>query len=342
MTIRLRLSSHLHLYALCFALVVPGLVVPAMAAPREKTKRRNPIQFLQDAYINKQIDRVAAQVGKRYDLTPDQSKVAREMLETNCRNFIDNNFDKLVPLFTDWMEIRRKENSSAKQVQDWAKNFHPLYKQATDLIISENQKFSKILTKKQKKIHARDVRRMQRQFGRTTLRLKRWRKGGFRPEDFGRHPAVKPEDPDPTKPDTWVMAVKIFIEAYQLDKSQQTMAWSVHADRKPQALAYLQDYWVELAEARAAVEQLSRAEATQPAERKTSEALRARLDQLEKPLREIFEQLMADLIMLPTEEQIKAGERALAAAAGEGKDEPATKPKGEIKATTATQKAQQK
>ena len=307
-----------------FSLVATGVIgAPALGA--EPAKRSELPYLLQDTFVDQQVDRVARQVARRYNLTPAQDQYARQMLSTNCRKFIDNHFDELVPLLNEWIQLRFRKDRTAGDIQVWAKKFAPLYQEATGLVVSENNKFHEILDENQKKTHSQDMKLMQDGFSKTTERITRWQRGKYYPGEW--EGAAPPKAPDPTKFDTWDVYVQTFIEAYQLDQTQQKGAWAVLADSKRKAQAYENDHQQQLTEARSTIERLSQAKATQPAKEEELAEWKKRLDELEKPLRGYFEELLGELIKIPTDAQILAGEKALQ----EDQSNTSTKPESKAK-----------
>jgi len=341
-----------------FALVLLAVTGSTFAAKpaKPRPKRSSDFPLLQPNTIKVMIDVTAKQIGRRYDLTPEQADIAREMLETSCWDYIETHFDDLAELLPQMHRMRfSQKDPSPTEVQAWAKRFAPLFKDAADLIVSENMKFHEILDDKQKKKHERDLRRMRRDIKRMTRRLDRWKTGGYRAGEMkyglsgprrrrGKRPSPRPPQPREQKTeltsfDFWEDFVRKFIDAFQLDPGQRTFAYSILSDKKAEAQAYRRDRAAEFAEVLATIKRLSKKNTTKPAESQALKEAKNKLAELNQPLIDMFNELREKLIEIPTEEQRRAALRLLGEEEPQ-QTQPTTKPSVEAQPTTQTQSTQ--
>jgi hypothetical protein len=319
--------------------VSPIFAVAADDQSKKKESTSAIPPMLQETAIKSMIDVVSRQVARRYDLRPDQATTAKTMLETNATNFINKHYDDFIVLLPEAQAMRAQviagQDPSPEQVKALAKKLLPIYKEATDLIINENVKFHDILDDQQKKKHDKDMAKMKTDVKETTEKLTRWEKGEYKSGEFigkskkhGRRPAeqaqnVPEEELTPTSLGFWELYVKTFIDAFQLDKGQTTLAWSVLNDLKVKAQAYREDHQEEFNTLTQKVQQLTQAKA----DAKQAENLKsaqADLEKLNQPLMEMFDELKERLMAIPTDAQRKAAQETLGPDAQTS--QPTTKP----------------
>lgn len=308
-------------------IVIALVLIPALSVVGAKKKSNRSFPLLQEATINKIIEISSRSIARRYDLNPDQAAIGREMLETNAWNFINTHFDELLEVMPQMYAMRSKALSgsdpSAQEVQDFAGKMYPLIVEAKELIIFENVKFHECLDEKQKVKHNKDMEKMKKDFDKIEGKFKRWKEGGYEPGEFlnrrgkkrqqtGKKAKQSAKKLEPTSFGFWEMYVKTFIEAFQLDKGQITLAYSVLNDIKTKANAYRQDHARAYVEVNKNIEQVSSA-ATQP-DKKKIEDYKKKLTELDKPLLDMFEELKKRLMDIPTDKQRKSAVELL----GEG------------------------
>jgi hypothetical protein len=293
--------------------------------PKPQTKNNGAPMLLQENTIKTMIDLVARSVARRYDLRPDQADVARQMLEKNTMDFVNRHYNDLVEVVPQMQDMRMKVMSgndpSPADVQALARKLIPIYKEATDLIVSENDKFHETLDDKQKAKHQDDMDRMKQDVGQTMEKLDRWKSGKYKSGEFLGNQPQRPRKTEssarmeelmgPTSFTFWEQYVKLFIESFQLDSGQIPMAYSILNDMKTRAKAYRADHGREFVEAREMIAQLTRAGSTQPAKSKELKEWKKKLDKLEKPLLDMFSELKDRLMAVPTDEQRKIAQEAL-------------------------------
>jgi hypothetical protein len=229
------------------------------------------------------------------------------------------------------------QDPSQAEIKDLARKVMPIYKEATDLIVSENEKFSEILDDKQKVKHDQDMNRMKQDVNQTVEKLNRWKEGGYKSGEFlGNQPRqnrlsrTSPRMEELIGPTTfafWEQYVKLFIESFQLDSGQIPMAYTILNDMKTRAKAYRNDHARELTEAREMVARLTKAGSTQPAKNKELQEWKTKQTKLEKPLLDMFEELKERLMAIPTDEQRKSAQEALGEPKGQDKPQATQKAK---------------
>ena len=319
--------------------LVIGLVLtvsPILAMADQPSQQNNNAvpMMLQQTAIKSMVDIVSRQVARRYDLRPDQSASAKTMLEKNTLEFVNKHYNDFIVLIPQAQDIRNRvragEEPSIAEIKDLSAKLLPIYKEAADLIVSENEKFHNILDDQQKIKHQRDMDRMKADVAETTQKLERWKNGDYQPGEFlnkrnranRQQTANKPtqtvqeEELTPTSLGFWELYVKTFIEAFQLEKGQVTLAYSVLNDLKVKAQAYRHDHQDEFTNLTQKIQQLTQAKA----DAKRDENLKVtqeKLDTLNQPLMDLFEELKERLMAIPTEAQRKAAQDILGAAEGQ-------------------------
>jgi hypothetical protein len=315
-------------------LCVLFLITPLswVAGAENDQKNSSVPMLLQENTIKNMIGIVSRQVARRYDLRPEQSTVAQEMMEKNTLSFVNKHYDAFVELVPEFQSMRMRvmggDDPSPQEVQALAKKMLPIYQEATELIVRENEKFATVLDDQQKKKHQKDMDRMKKDVAQTMEKLNRWEKGQYEPGEFlnrrpRRESPNKPRQKDqekmsPTSFDFWELYVKTFIDAFQLDQGQITLAYSVLNDLKTQAQAYRKDHESEIREIDRQIQELSRP-TTQP-DPKQNEELKSwqkKLAKANQPLFDMFETLKVKLMDIPTDAQRKAAQTIL------GGEEPA-------------------
>ncbi len=292
--------------------------------------------LLQENTIKTMIDLVARSVARRYDLRPDQADVAKQMLEKNTLEFVNKHYNDLLTIVPQMQDMRMKvlsgQDPSPTQVKELARKMIPIYKEATDLIVSENDKFHEILDDKQKARHDEDMNRMKQDVTQTVEKLDRWKEGGYKSGEFlgNQTRRNRPGSPQPQMEELigptsfafWEQYVKLFIESFQLDSGQIPMAYTILNDMKTRAKAYRNDHGREMVEAREMVARLTKAGSTQPAKNKELQEWKKKQAKLDKPLLDMFDELKERLMAIPTDEQRKAAQEALSEP--KAKDKPTT------------------
>ncbi|MFA5865609.1 MAG: hypothetical protein WC975_13100 [Phycisphaerae bacterium] len=295
---------------------------------------KNVPALMQDASVKTMIDLVSRSVARRYDLRPDQADVARNMLLKNTQKFMQQHFNDLVVLIPKMQDMRMKAvggHLSPTEVQDLARKLAPIYKDATELIVSENDKFHEILDGKQKAIHQRDMDQMKTDVALTRKKLSRWKEGGYKEGEFlndnrprnkrgQKKPPVSVEPKElmsMTSVNYWELFVKTFVESYQLDQGQIPMAYSILNEMKDRAKAYREDHSRQYAEIKKNLDQLAKVNATQPDQKEALKTWQKKLEKLEQPLLDMFNELKDRLMAIPTDEQRKAFQETSSGAGGQ-------------------------
>jgi hypothetical protein len=312
---------------LSLTLVMAGLVSVGFGQeqPKPPAAKNGVPMMLQESTIKTMIDLVSRSVSRRYDLRPDQADAARQMLEKNTMEFVNKHYNDLLTVIPKMQDMRMRvmagNDPSPAEVKELAQKIIPVYKDATQLIVSENTKFHDLLDDKQKVKHQQDMDKMKKDVAETVEKLDRWKKGDYKSGEFlGNQPNRKRKTPTappveelmgPTSFSFWEQYVKLFIESFQLDSGQIPMAYTILNDMKTRAKAYRADHTREFAEARENIARLTRMETTQPAKNKELQEWKKKLEKLDKPLLEMFDELKERLMAVPTDDQRKAAQEVL-------------------------------
>jgi hypothetical protein len=180
------------------------------------------------------------------------------------------------------------------------------------------------LTDEQKKDHQKEIDELELNTAELTTRLGRWKEGNIKVEElkecFINKEETEAERDNPENDpelkmysaasyDYWELYVKTFIEAFDLDKGQQTMAYSVLGDMKPKAEGYRKDHASQYAEAQKSIDELRQCKLSEKVGGKNAMEVLAerkkKLKDLDKPLLDMFEELKVRLMKIPTEQQRK-------------------------------------
>lgn len=296
---------------------------PASGGDRQKAKAWK-FDPLSTKYIDRTLEWTAKSVSRRYDLDQAQARVAKTMMVDGTMEFVSTYRDDLQFLLVEMYEARLSgQDPTADKVKQWANRAQPVFDAARKLITDRNIQFHQLLNDEQKKIHRRDLDEMRTNFGQMAQRLNRWQAGDYKPGEFGQGLSAsaqqrkarrlgrkrKSEEVDRqlgltvVSPEYWELYVKLFIDAFELDKGQQTLAYSVLAEIKARGVANRMDNSKRIDKLQATVEQLSKLSAPTPNQQDTLAKAKATLNDLYKPQLELFEELQRRLMAIPTAQQ---------------------------------------
>ncbi len=277
-----------------------------------------------DSCVNIQVQNMKDQ----YNLTPEQVKQVRQFIR---KEDIRSRYKAAGEMEKFDRSMRKKMESGEeltvqdlRDVQDGAEKLYPLSKKIFKSMMMQTLKIQSILTEEQKKAFKKEVDELELNAAELTNRLERWRAGDIKIEElkeqFGPpkedEPGKDEAEKDPelkmynaTSYDYWELYVKTFIEAFELDKGQRTMAYSVLGDMKQRADTYRKDHAGEYAEAQKNIAELRRYKISDKVGgRNVMEVLaerKKRLEDIDKPLMDMFEELKQRLMKIPTDQQRK-------------------------------------
>jgi hypothetical protein len=222
--------------------------------------------------------------------------------------------------------LAKGEAYPMEKVRRAFKGMEPYMEKGMRIILDHEAAFHEILDEKQKKKHQKVLDGLKTDLEKARQERQRWVRGEVSQEELAEY-AATPEEKDremerrnpivrtdPASVDYWEVYVKAFIEAFDLDKGQQTMVWSVFGEIKTRGEAYKKSHEREYADITASSLDVLANFGTATKEKK--EELRAtirkgreRRKELDKPLCDMFEDLKRRLMAIPTKVQIqKAGE----------------------------------
>lgn len=319
-------------YIIIITLVITTFTATAtLYAEDNDTNRTWMFDPLSKRYVNRMLDWTAGAVARRYNLNTNQDRIARQMLQDNAWEFIQSHKDDLQDVVGTMFSARvEQKDPGARAVQQWAARVYPLFDEAREMILSENERFAKLLNPEQREIHQRDIDRTKLQFEEIDKRLKRWKSGQYRPGEFIRGPFTtqydqetprdkqqqqqtdgpavgggtdgQDEDKATTKPamhplsdDYWRTYVELFIGVFELDEGQRNAAYAVLQDSRERAEAYRTSSREDMRQAENALRQ---------AQEEDDEAritlAQERLNKFQEPLMKIFDDMRWRLMDIPT------------------------------------------
>lgn len=303
----------------------------AKATGPAKLQHTTEFPLLQENSISMIVNAASDSIARHYDLTPEQSDFAKKMMDKNVFEFVNKHFDTLSTFIPKLIEVRTSQRDpSPEEVAEMANKVGPMLKEGMNLMVSQNEEFDKILTDEQRVKHAKDMAEMKKGMVEFNETLTRWQKGGYKPGEI-QHAAQErreerrkqraqrkaedqaPQNYEPTSLAFWELYLKTFIEAYQLNEGQKTFAYSVFAQARTKAEAYRKDHNAEIVATKSAIISAKVATASAPADKEKAKKLtdlEKKLETLNKPLMDIFDELQAKLMEIPTPEQIAAAEKA--------------------------------
>jgi hypothetical protein len=277
-----------------------------------------------DNYVNMQVQNWKEQ----YSLTPEQVKKVRGFITKDDVRFLFKSAGQLeaYDLKMRRMVGEKKELTvqDLQDVQDGAGKLYPLCQKTFQRMMVRTMKLHSILTDEQKKTHQKEIDELELNTAELTNRLDKWKEGNIKIEELQTCFSPKEEEePDKTESendpelklysvgslDFWELYVKTFIDAFELDKGQRTMAYSVLGDMKLKAKSFREDHAREYAEAKKRINELREHKVSENVGGKNVLTLLAerkkQLQDIDKPLLEMFEELKLRLMKIPTEQQQK-------------------------------------
>ncbi|NOX59279.1 MAG: hypothetical protein GXP29_10525 [Planctomycetes bacterium] len=276
--------------------------------------------------VDSMMEQAAANIGRRYNLNDAQMETTKKMLVEEVTKFLDTH-DNIWPLVRDLGRYQIKgegpQGDAARRIGD---NALPLMNDIRETILRCNEDWGSILNEDQRKLHEWDLRDMEKTFGKMEENFTRMSKGeSINPGIFpGPNDHDVPAPPVRKKPkqsfkpklartaresrlqeDTWEAYVQSFIKKYTLDDGQSESARSILRECKVRASAYRKSKDRDFVEARKRLQETRRS--NQPEQiKKTKEKVWTQLLQnLRKPVDELFVELKDRLARLPTSAQRK-------------------------------------
>lgn len=269
-------------------------------------------------------------ITRHYNLNKDQEEYTRKLLSQRVKDFLNDHEREARALIAQYMEYQMsQELPDPETAKEFAKKAGPLVKQIRKEIFEGNMRWREILDDQQRAKHDQDLRQMTNFFDGMELGLERWKEGRVQPSDLpgrlgARPPRLKIED-------AWDYWVRTFIRSYKLDEGQQQTAQSVLRELKAEAARYRDANKDKFTEMEAASAKLSnRSPKTEPTDlakyQEETRGLQKRKEELETPIRGLFDQLRTRVEAIPTTEQRRVRQQELERLRAQARQRPTTRP----------------
>ncbi len=298
------------------------------AQPAEGEERTVDSMLKQKGFVDNYINMQVQSLKEQYSLTPEQVNKVRGFITKDDIRILFKSAGQVEKFDRDMRKAvgEKKELTiqDLQDVQEGSEKLYPLCHKAFKSMMMRTMKVHSILTDEQKKKHQKEIDELEMNTAELTTRLDRWKAGNIKIEELKECFTSKEEsetekenpDNDPelkmystASYDYWELYVKTFIEAFDLDKGQQTMAYSVLGDMRAKADTYRKDHATEYAEAKKSIEELRQYRVSDKVKGKNAMELlterKKRLQDIDKPLLDMFEELKLRLMKIPTEQQRK-------------------------------------
>jgi hypothetical protein len=298
------------------------------AQPAEGEERTVDFMLGQKGFIDNYINTQVQSLKEQYSLTPEQVNKVRGFITKDDVRILFKSAGQVEKFDRDMRKrVEGKKELTIQDLQDiqeGSKKLYPLCQKTFKSMMIQAVKIHSILTDEQKKSHQKEIDEVEMNTAELTTRLGRWKEGNIKAEELKECFTAKeqnesengnPDDDSDLKMysaasyDYWELYVKTFIEAFGLDKGQQAMAYSVLSDMKSKAEIYRKDHAAQYEEAQKRIDELRGYKITDKVGGKNAmEALaekRKQLQDIDKPLLDMFEELKQRLMKIPTEQQRK-------------------------------------
>ena len=300
-------------------LVLIGCVcLGAVSARAQQSERKAPWELWP---TDKMIEMACDQIGRRYNLTPEQDEYTRALMSQRVKRFLGTYEGEIRSLLKEAWTLRLKgDTPTTETATTWAQRAAPIFEAAKKEILEGNQEWREVLNEQQQRIHDGDMRVMDANFRVTAQRLERWRGGGFdESRDWARGGflgAIAGQPPRTTtepvrrdrglprvQEDYWEQYVRRFIQNYKLDESQTQAAQSILSECKQRAKEYRQGRKEQFEKANTKYRE---ALAVTPRNVESIRQARRQVSELNRPIKELFRELRDRLDGIPTAAQKQA------------------------------------
>jgi len=258
-------------------------------------------------------------ISRYYNLTEKQNEYTRKFMTQRIKKFMDQYERDVRGMMHDISEYQlNRQLPSPEMAKVLSGRARPLVTAIREEIMDGTMTWREILNDKQKKIHDRDLKILEKEFKQYDDVLNRWSRGKVTENDLpGSRISKNPPNLQKAE-DAWRSYVRAFKRIYQLDRSQQEGADSILRELLEEAQKYRDANKDGFAQLNAALDALSSAPRTDDKEeRKLRQEefrkLRRRQQELEQKLNtDMFNRLKAQLEKIPTIEQRKQRETHMA------------------------------
>lgn len=298
-----------------------GLLVCGSAFGQSNQKSPPKTTFLGMWSIKLMVDQASTNIARRYNLNEQQEKYTRALMANRVETFIHEHGDTFERLAAEILRagVDPSNPPSKEAVQGWGRKALPLVGEIRKAILDGNATWREILSDPQKKVHDYDLSQMTAQFTAMEKQFQRWQAGQYIPGEgpftgltaLARQSEQIGEGPYSTNfPEhAWDYWVKGFIRKYELDKAQIETANAILKECKERAAKYRESHKAEI---EAAKERL--VELLKNRDREKIKETRTRINDLNKPIADLFGILQERVNKIPTESQRAAHEQTREAA----------------------------
>lgn len=276
--------------------------------------------------VDSMMEQAAMNIGRRYNLNDSQMEITKKMLVEEVTKFLDTH-ENIWPLVRDLGRYQVKgkapEGEMARRIGE---NAMPLLKDIRETILRCNEDWGSILNEDQKKLHEWDLQDMEKTFAKmednfSAMREGKSRNPGIIPgpnESDTPAPAVRKKPRATFKPklsrearenrlqeDTWDAYVQEFIKRYQLTDAQSESARSILRECKVRASAYRRSKDRDFMKARTRLQETRQSDLSASMKKTKEQVWMKLLQNLRKPVDDLFQELKDRLARIPTAAQKK-------------------------------------
>ncbi len=130
------------------------------------------------------IDRYAASVGRKYNLTDEQQEYTRLLVRDRVNTFLGKHRDSVYDLIGSVIDARTGSELGAADVVDWGQRAQPIFREAKQMILEAGVEWQGVLNDEQLRIYESDLDLMQTNFERTEVLLDRMATGQMTVDEF--------------------------------------------------------------------------------------------------------------------------------------------------------------
>jgi hypothetical protein len=271
--------------------------------------------------IEQMMLQAADNISARYNLNAKQREQTRELMVTEVTRFLDEH-PEIWPLVRDLARYQMVGSVPPGEVgKQLGARALPLLEDIRSAILSSNERWRKILSEEQKRMHDYDLQDMEKTFAKMEANFRQMKEGtGGKPyvipppnEQINTPPRPpKPDDsvggliPPPEAVDSedyWESYVRKFILSYELDEGQSESALSIMRECREKARAYRLSKQREFAEVEEKLREARREGQAPQAQRAKYRVWTGIQKNLKKPIHDIFQELKDRLDTIPTQAQ---------------------------------------
>ncbi|MBN1345661.1 MAG: hypothetical protein JXQ73_23415 [Phycisphaerae bacterium] len=325
MTTSTRACRWTGILSFCGAIALAGLAVAEQAQPQAQPEDQAttlpsagfwPTQRMLEIILTQGTQIIV----QRYQFDPEQAAALRKDLLTRYPALLNEHRIRLQPVINEIIEMQLAgESPNAPQVGRIAERVQPFLDGARETLKATHETVRPLLRPGQRRIWDRDYVKLVAALAVAEAQLTRWKHGQFKKNDWpfklawdptsqpaaasaATRPGEAPGGPedhaaarDEIRPDRWQAYVKDFIRKHKLDQGQSHQATAILKDVRQRAVDYQKQN-------RDLFDQIKEELALAGVSRR--ETLQASLDELQQPLRDLFQELQTRLRAVLRSDQI--------------------------------------